>query len=106
MTGTSIMVNKHSHMQKRKFGNIGLEVSALGIGYMNLSFGTGKAVDSNTGLGIIRYAVEQGITFSIPRKDTASAFLSTIKVQDSRLDAGQLSRQGYPNKTVIISFYS
>lgn len=32
-------------MQKRQLGNSSLEVSALGMGCMNLSFGTGKGVD-------------------------------------------------------------
>jgi aryl-alcohol dehydrogenase-like predicted oxidoreductase len=34
-------------MKKRKLGNSGLEVSALGMGCMNLSFGTGKAADTD-----------------------------------------------------------
>jgi aryl-alcohol dehydrogenase-like predicted oxidoreductase len=57
-------------MQKRKLGNSGPEVSALGMGCMNLSFGTGKAVDTNTGVNVIRYAVERGITFF----DTAEGY--------------------------------
>ncbi|QTE40663.1 MULTISPECIES: hypothetical protein [Mucilaginibacter] len=50
-------------MIKRKLGNSGLEVSALGMGCMNLSFGTGPAADINDGLATIRAAVERGITF-------------------------------------------
>jgi aryl-alcohol dehydrogenase-like predicted oxidoreductase len=57
-------------IQKRKLGNSGLEVSALGMGCMNLSFGTGKAVDINDGVHIIRTAFEKGITFF----DTAEAY--------------------------------
>lgn len=57
-------------MQKRKLGKSGLEVSALGMGCMNLSFGTGKAVDINTGVNVIRTAVEKGITFF----DTAEGY--------------------------------
>ncbi len=57
-------------MQKRKLGNSGLEVSALGMGCMNLSFGTGKAVDTITGVQVIRAAVEKGITFF----DTAEGY--------------------------------
>lgn len=57
-------------MQKRKLGNSGLEVSALGMGCMNLSFGTGPAKDRNEGVSVIRYAVERGITFF----DTAQAY--------------------------------
>ncbi|WP_277960729.1 aldo/keto reductase [Pseudomonas sp. RIT-To-2] len=57
-------------MIKRKLGNSGLEVSALGMGVMNLSFGTGKAVDQSEGVKVIRAAVERGITFF----DTAQAY--------------------------------
>ncbi|MDO5616007.1 MAG: aldo/keto reductase [Cruoricaptor ignavus] len=57
-------------MQKRKLGNNGLEVSAIGMGAMNLSFGTGKAVETNVGINIIRAAFEKGITFF----DTAEAY--------------------------------
>ena len=37
-------------MKKRILGNSGLEVSALGMGVMNLSFGTGKAVEESEGI--------------------------------------------------------
>ncbi|ULQ50767.1 aldo/keto reductase [Flavihumibacter fluvii] len=57
-------------MKKRILGNSGLEVSALGMGVMNLSFGTGKAVEASEGIKIIRAAVEKGITFF----DTAQAY--------------------------------
>ena len=57
-------------MKMRKLGNSGLEVSALGMGCMNLSFGTGRAVDVNKGIEVIRYAVEKGITFF----DTAEGY--------------------------------
>lgn len=50
-------------MQKRKLGNSGLEVSALGMGCMNLSFGTGQAVDTSVGVQVIRAGFERGITF-------------------------------------------
>jgi aryl-alcohol dehydrogenase-like predicted oxidoreductase len=57
-------------MEKRKLGNSGLEVSALGMGCMNLSFGTGKAADLNQGIKVIRAGYEKGITFF----DTAEAY--------------------------------
>nr|WP_302466936.1 aldo/keto reductase [Geomonas subterranea] len=57
-------------MKKRKLGNSGLEVSAIGMGCMNLSFGTGKAVDISEGVEVIRAGYEQGITFF----DTAEAY--------------------------------
>lgn len=57
-------------MEIRKLGNSGLEVSALGMGCMNLSFGTGKAVDIKEGIKVIRSGFEKGITFF----DTAEAY--------------------------------
>lgn len=50
-------------MQKRKLGNSNLEVSAVGLGCMGLSFGYGPAVDPQDGIKLIRAAVEQGVTF-------------------------------------------
>jgi aryl-alcohol dehydrogenase-like predicted oxidoreductase len=49
-------------MQKRKLANK-LEVSALGLGCMGLSFAYGPAVDKQTGVALIRAAVERGVTF-------------------------------------------
>ncbi|WP_136525480.1 aldo/keto reductase [Geomonas ferrireducens] len=57
-------------MKTRKLGNNGLEVSAIGMGCMNLSFGTGKAVDISEGVQVIRAGYEKGITFF----DTAEAY--------------------------------
>src|SRR5947208_9967146 len=50
-------------MQKRKLGKSKLEVSALGLGCMGLSFGYGPAVEKKEGISLIRAAVERGITF-------------------------------------------
>jgi len=57
-------------MQKRTLGNGNLEVSALGLGCMGLSFGYGPAVDRRDGISLIREAVERGVTFF----DTAEAY--------------------------------
>jgi aryl-alcohol dehydrogenase-like predicted oxidoreductase len=57
-------------MQKRTLGRSGLEVSALGLGCMGLSFGYGPAVARDYGVGLIRSAYEQGVTFF----DTAEAY--------------------------------
>src|SRR5277367_4146726 len=57
-------------MQKRKLGKSNLEVSALGLGCMGLSWGLGPAVDKQAGIALIRAAVERGVTFF----DTAEAY--------------------------------
>ncbi len=50
-------------MQKRKLGRSSLEVSALGLGCMGLSYGYGQPVDEPTGIALVRSAVDLGITF-------------------------------------------
>jgi aryl-alcohol dehydrogenase-like predicted oxidoreductase len=57
-------------MQKRKLGKSGLEVSALGLGCMGMSFGLGPAVDKQSGIEVVRAAVERGVTFF----DTAEVY--------------------------------
>src|SRR5512146_2130638 len=57
-------------MQKRKLGRSNLEVSAIGLGCRGLSFGLGQAVDKQTGIKLIRAAVERGVTFF----DTAEVY--------------------------------
>ncbi len=57
-------------MQKRKLGNSGLEVSALGLGCMGLSFGLGPATDKQEAIKLLRAAFEKGITFF----DSAEAY--------------------------------
>jgi aryl-alcohol dehydrogenase-like predicted oxidoreductase len=57
-------------MEKRKLGNSGLEVSALGFGCMGLSFGYGPAADKQEAITLIRSAVERGVTFF----DTAEVY--------------------------------
>jgi aryl-alcohol dehydrogenase-like predicted oxidoreductase len=57
-------------MQKRKLGKNNLEVSALGLGCMGLSFGFGPPVAKNEGIALIRAAVERGVTFF----DTAEVY--------------------------------
>ena len=53
----------HSSLPRRKLGKSNLEVSAIGLGCMGLSFGLGPAVDKPTGIALIRAAVERGVTF-------------------------------------------
>lgn len=57
-------------MQTRTPGTSGLEVSALGLGCMGLSFGYGTATDTPTGVKLIRDAVDRGVTFF----DTAEVY--------------------------------
>jgi aryl-alcohol dehydrogenase-like predicted oxidoreductase len=57
-------------MQKRKLGDSNLEVSAIGLGCMGLSFGYGPAVEKQHGIALIRTAVERGVTFF----DTAEGY--------------------------------
>jgi aryl-alcohol dehydrogenase-like predicted oxidoreductase len=57
-------------MEKRKLGKSGLEVSALGLGCMGMSFGYGPAGDKQEMISVIRSAVERGVTFF----DTAEVY--------------------------------
>jgi aryl-alcohol dehydrogenase-like predicted oxidoreductase len=57
-------------MQKRKLGNSGLEVSAIGLGCMGMSFGYGPAGDEQQMISVIRTAVDLGVTFF----DTAEVY--------------------------------
>ena len=56
-------------MQKRRLGTSSLEVSALGLGCMGMSFGYGPAGDKSEMIALLRSAVERGVTFF----DTAEA---------------------------------
>jgi aryl-alcohol dehydrogenase-like predicted oxidoreductase len=57
-------------MQKRQLGKSGLEVSAMGLGCMGLSFGYGPATDTREAIALLRAAFDRGVTFF----DTAEAY--------------------------------
>jgi aryl-alcohol dehydrogenase-like predicted oxidoreductase len=57
-------------MQKRTLGKSGLEVSAIGLGCMGMSFGYGPAADRKEMISLLRTAVERGVTFF----DTAEVY--------------------------------
>src|SRR3954462_3642361 len=57
-------------MQKRRLGKSNLEVSALGLGCMGMSFGYGPPKDKQEMISVIRAAVELGVTFF----DTAEVY--------------------------------
>ncbi len=57
-------------MQKRKLGNSGLEVSAIGLGCMGMSWSYGPPKDKPEMLSLLRAAVERGVTFF----DTAEVY--------------------------------
>jgi aryl-alcohol dehydrogenase-like predicted oxidoreductase len=57
-------------MKRRALGNSGLEVSAIGLGCMGMSFGYGPAADKNEMIALIRKAAERGVTFF----DTAEVY--------------------------------
>ncbi len=57
-------------MKKRKLGKSNLEISALGLGCMGMSFSYGPAMDKKEGISLIRTAVERGVTFF----DTAEVY--------------------------------
>ncbi|MGK2952151.1 MAG: aldo/keto reductase, partial [Thiobacillus sp.] len=57
-------------MKTRQLGNSQLNVSAIGLGCMGLSYGYGPAVDRADGIALIRSAFERGVTFF----DTAEAY--------------------------------
>src|SRR3569623_1493403 len=57
-------------MKKRKLGKSGLQVSALGLGCMGLSFGYGPATEKQDAINLIRAAYDKGVTFF----DSAEAY--------------------------------
>jgi aryl-alcohol dehydrogenase-like predicted oxidoreductase len=61
---------RRASLEKRTLGRSGLEVSAIGLGCMGLTYGYGPATDTQEAVRLIRAAVERGVTFF----DTAEAY--------------------------------
>src|SRR5213594_3661149 len=61
---------KEKPMKKRQLGKSGLEVSALGLGCMGMSFGYGPPADKQEMISLLRSAVDHGVTFF----DTAEVY--------------------------------
>ncbi len=81
---------RRSIMQKRKLGKSNLEVSAIGLGCMGLSFGYGPPIDKQQGISLIRAAVERGVTFF----DTAEVYGPFTERRTCRRGACSLPREG------------
>ena len=64
------ITSKEQHMQKRKLGKSNLEVSAIGLGCMGMSFSYGPPKDKQEMISLLRAAVERGVTFF----DTAEVY--------------------------------
>src|SRR5207249_1077296 len=63
-------VRSWANMKKRKLGKSNLEVSAIGLGCMGMSFGYGPPADKQEMISLIRSAIERGVTFF----DTAEVY--------------------------------
>src|SRR5258708_7836494 len=61
---------RRNQMQKRTLGKSGLEVSAIGLGCMGMSFSYGPPMEKQAAITLIRTAVERGVTFF----DTAEVY--------------------------------
>ena len=82
------MPNQTSTMQKRKLGNSNLEVSAIGLGCMGMSFSYGPPKDKQEMTSLLHAAVERGITFF----DTAEGVRSVLERRACGRSARSLPR--------------
>ena len=76
-------------MKKRRLGNSGLEVSALGLGCMGMSFGFGPAKEKHEMISLIRSAVERGVTFFDTQKFMDRSLMKNSSVKHSLLCASR-----------------
>src|SRR5262249_28453647 len=66
----AVQTTRRKEMQRRTMGNSNLEVSAIGLGCMGMSFGYGPPMEKPEAVSLIRAAVERGVTFF----DTAEVY--------------------------------
>jgi predicted aldo/keto reductase-like oxidoreductase len=76
-------------MQKRKLGKSNLEVSALGLGCMGMSFGYGPPADKEEMIALIRTAVERGVTSSTQLRHTVRSPTKNWWVRPSHRSANR-----------------
>ena len=76
-------------MQKRKLGKGNLEVSAIGLGCMGMSWSYGPPKDKKAMTALLRAAVERGITSLTPRKSTGRSQTKNSWVKPSLHFAGK-----------------
>jgi aryl-alcohol dehydrogenase-like predicted oxidoreductase len=87
-------IQKEKTMQKRKLGKSGLEVSALGLGCMGMSFSYGPPKDKREMISLLRKAVELGVTFF----DTAEATKFGFAVSPGFDPRGMKGQPGLNNR--------
>lgn len=86
-------------MQARKLGKSNLEVSALGLGCMGMSYGYGPAADKKQMISLIRTAFEKGIIFLIQQKFMDHLLMKNLLEKHLNLSGVKLSS---PQSLVLI----
>ena len=89
-------------MQKRKLGKSDLEVSAIGLGCMGMSFGLGPPADKREMIALIKTAVELGVTFF----DTAEVYGPFVNEEHSLPRRAGVGRARSPSGTGLARLHS